>query len=356
MSDFPTPESYKHPNANGLNKHLRLSGIASDFPIIVKREKGAYVYDVDDNKYVDFYLNNGTVIYGHNYGTLTQYIKNGLSVGTGTVFVNKFHYRLLKTLREIVPFETVAFFSGIMPTLNALLEYYRPQKITVTSRYLAEMVGKVTGIPLIPNASIDPAENGKEELSPLLRRGRGRHGDRKEHLLFYEPVDFEGDLSDLNPDDFDADVKIAVENRTGFRFHYGFLSDPQKCDVILSAGNIANGMDVAAVLFREHSELCGELLPIYRTVAVNETLKFYRRKIDYSVTVPKIRSDKILHQRESVFKLKSDVDIEEMLSRGIILRGDTGFISRQHTVHDLRRLERALTLLDRLPHSTGNRD
>jgi hypothetical protein len=115
MSEFPAGENYKTPVSASHNRYLNPLGIASDYPFVVKREKGAYVLDLDGNKYVDFDMNRGSVILGHNDGRLTHSIKNALSTGTSTVFLNKFVHRVVRQLKALASFERLAYFEVRQP-------------------------------------------------------------------------------------------------------------------------------------------------------------------------------------------------------------------------------------------------
>ena len=51
----------------GVNSPVRAFKAVGGTPIFVERAKGAYLYDVDGNRYVDFYCLMGPLILGHAY-------------------------------------------------------------------------------------------------------------------------------------------------------------------------------------------------------------------------------------------------------------------------------------------------
>ena len=48
---------------------------------IIKREKGPYLYDVDDNRFVDFFMGNCSLLLGHSEPVITSCIKGWLARG-----------------------------------------------------------------------------------------------------------------------------------------------------------------------------------------------------------------------------------------------------------------------------------
>lgn len=70
----------------GVNSPVRaFQSVNRDFPIFIKKAKGSYVYDEDDNKYIDLIGSWGPMILGHgNEELLTEIrktIENGISYG-----------------------------------------------------------------------------------------------------------------------------------------------------------------------------------------------------------------------------------------------------------------------------------
>lgn len=319
MSDFPRDE-YRTALSASHFRSLKNGGYADARfapPFVVKKEKDACLYDIDGNKYVDFDLRDGSVIAGHAHRTLTQFIKNGISSGLSSGLLNKFTHRLVRLFREIADFKNIAFFGGGAQAYLSVIRSARPAKISVTSSYLLEKLSPFGAV---------MAEKGK----PC-------------GLLFYEPVDFDDKLEALDPGEYEADKKCAVESRTAFRLKSGFMTDPAKTDYVLSADNIANGMDSAVVL--SQSETAGELLPVYKSVAVLETMKYFRRRpelasMDHKKVNAALNGPVIW--KGSIFKFRHGPETALLLKHGIYLKGNTGFLCAEHTGQDWNRLMEAV--------------
>ena len=64
------------------------AGVASTYrafepyPMVIDRADGPYLYDVDGNRYVDYDLNNGAGMVGHNHPVVTEAISDQLERGT----------------------------------------------------------------------------------------------------------------------------------------------------------------------------------------------------------------------------------------------------------------------------------
>jgi glutamate-1-semialdehyde 2,1-aminomutase len=72
----------------GVNSPVRAYQSVGTDPRFIKRADGAYIYDVDDNKYIDYVGSWGPMILGHNnkkiLNAVTEMAKNGLSFGAAT--------------------------------------------------------------------------------------------------------------------------------------------------------------------------------------------------------------------------------------------------------------------------------
>lgn len=72
----------------GVNSPVRAYQSVGSYPRFIKKAEGAYVYDADNNKYIDYIGSWGPMILGHNnteiQNAVVEAAKNGLSFGTAT--------------------------------------------------------------------------------------------------------------------------------------------------------------------------------------------------------------------------------------------------------------------------------
>lgn len=72
----------------GVNSPVRAFKSVGGTPIFIKNAKGAYLYDVDDNRYIDYIASWGPMILGHAYKpvvkAIQQYAKYSTSYGAPT--------------------------------------------------------------------------------------------------------------------------------------------------------------------------------------------------------------------------------------------------------------------------------
>jgi glutamate-1-semialdehyde 2,1-aminomutase len=66
----------------GVNSPVRAFKSVNDIPFYVKRAKGAYLYDVDGNEYLDYVSSWGAIILGHADDGLVHAIKSAVEDGT----------------------------------------------------------------------------------------------------------------------------------------------------------------------------------------------------------------------------------------------------------------------------------
>lgn len=87
----------------GVNSPVRAFGSVGTTPRFIEKADGAYIYDVDGNRYVDFICSWGPMILGHNDERIRESVikacENGLSFGAAT----EKEVEMAKLICEIVP-------------------------------------------------------------------------------------------------------------------------------------------------------------------------------------------------------------------------------------------------------------
>ncbi|WP_100398047.1 glutamate-1-semialdehyde 2,1-aminomutase [Bacillus sp. FJAT-44742] len=119
----------------GVNSPSRsFKGVGGGIPVFMEKGKGAYFYDVDGNRYIDYLGAYGPIITGHAHPHITQAItkaaENGTLYGTPTKLENQF----AKMLKEAVPsLEKVRFVNSgteaVMTTIRVARAYTGRDKI-----------------------------------------------------------------------------------------------------------------------------------------------------------------------------------------------------------------------------------
>lgn len=119
----------------GVNSPSRsYNGVGGGTPIFMERAKGAYFWDVDGNRYIDYLAAYGPIITGHAHPHITEAIKkaaeNGVLYGTPTPLENK----MAKMLKEAIPsLEKVRFVNSgteaVMTTIRVARAYTGRTKI-----------------------------------------------------------------------------------------------------------------------------------------------------------------------------------------------------------------------------------
>lgn len=106
----------------GVNSPVRAFKSVGGTPPFIVRAKGAYVYDADDNEFIDYVGSWGPAILGHApaeiLNTLNQTMKNGLSFGAPTPL----EIQLAQAIKQAVPSVDMIRFvnSGTEATMSAI--------------------------------------------------------------------------------------------------------------------------------------------------------------------------------------------------------------------------------------------
>jgi glutamate-1-semialdehyde 2,1-aminomutase len=106
----------------GVNSPVRAFNGVGGIPPFIKRAQGAYIYDADDNAYIDYVGSWGPMILGHNHPAILDAViktaQNGLSFGAPT----ELEITMAEKVRELVPsMETLRMVSsGTEATMSAI--------------------------------------------------------------------------------------------------------------------------------------------------------------------------------------------------------------------------------------------
>ena len=106
----------------GVNSPVRAFKGVGGVPPFIKRAEGAYIYDADDNAYIDYVGSWGPMILGHNHPAILEAVistaQNGLSFGAPT----ELEITAAEKVRELVPsMESLRMVnSGTEATMSAI--------------------------------------------------------------------------------------------------------------------------------------------------------------------------------------------------------------------------------------------
>ena len=98
-----------------------------------KKGRGHYLYDYDQQKYLDLYFNNGFNLFGHQHHAIQQALKNAVSYSLNTGLPSKFEQQFSVQLKKIYPNLTKLYLfpsatDALSCVLNALLDAPSPNR------------------------------------------------------------------------------------------------------------------------------------------------------------------------------------------------------------------------------------
>ncbi len=106
----------------GVNSPVRAFKAVGGTPVFVERAEGAYIYDADDNRYVDYVLSWGPMLLGHAHPKITaavmEKMKKGLSFGAPTEIETQLAGKICDLLPHIEMVRMVS--SGTEATMSAI--------------------------------------------------------------------------------------------------------------------------------------------------------------------------------------------------------------------------------------------
>ena len=106
----------------GVNSPVRAFKAVGGQPRFIERGEGAYLYDVDGNRYIDYVLSWGPLIHGHAHPYVIEAIARTAALGTSYGAPTGLEVRLAEMVIEAMPaVEMVRFVnSGTEATMSAL--------------------------------------------------------------------------------------------------------------------------------------------------------------------------------------------------------------------------------------------
>lgn len=87
----------------GVNSPVRAFNAVGGTPIFIKKAKGAYLYDEDNNKYIDFISSWGPMIIGHAHPFILESIKTQVEFGTSYGIPTVLETKIADLAVEMVP-------------------------------------------------------------------------------------------------------------------------------------------------------------------------------------------------------------------------------------------------------------
>ena len=106
----------------GVNSPVRAFKAVGDHPVFIERGEGAYLYDVDGNKYVDYICSWGPLLLGHQPEAVSKAVMTALTKGSTYGAPTGIEVEMAKKIVDAVPsVEMVRMVSsGTEATMSAL--------------------------------------------------------------------------------------------------------------------------------------------------------------------------------------------------------------------------------------------
>jgi glutamate-1-semialdehyde 2,1-aminomutase len=106
----------------GVDSPVRAFRAVGGQPLFIERGQGAYLYDVDGNRFVDYVLSWGPLILGHAHPRVVRAIAEAAARGTSYGAPSPFELELAKLIQQFMPnIEMIRFVnSGTEATMSAL--------------------------------------------------------------------------------------------------------------------------------------------------------------------------------------------------------------------------------------------
>ena len=272
----------------GVNSPARAFGAVGGEPIVIARGAGAYLWDVDDNRYIDYVGSWGPMILGHSHpsvvAALREAIGKGTSFGAPTVAENELAELIIEAVPSIEKVRLVS--SGTEATMSAIRLARGFTARDVIVKFAGNYHGHVDSLLVaagssaatlgVPNSPGVTAGTTRDTLVlayndvPGLERAFAEHGPRIAGVIFEPIVGNMGVVVPTQP--FLAALRaltmqhgallICDEVMTGFRVAYGGAQQRLgfKPDLTTLGKIVGGGLPVGA--YGGRAEIMDHVLPV----------------------------------------------------------------------------------------------
>lgn len=275
----------------GVTSNFRYWG--DDQTLVVKRAEGAYLWDQDDRRYIDYRLGFGPTILGYAKKSVVDRVKKALETGNTFAMTSEYEISVAEKIKKLTGVDLVRYAnSGTEATMHAIriaraytgrdkvlkfeghyhgfhdytLWNVHPQFPGAGYRKSPVLVPRGSGIPHMLGELVIPVPFNDEEL--LEKKVKENWGDLA--CIITEPL--MGNTASIMPkkgylqlirklcDEYGI-VMIMDEVKTGFRVAKGGAQElfKVKADLVTYAKSLGNGFPIAAIGGRK--EIMGEIGP-----------------------------------------------------------------------------------------------
>src|SRR5919202_5978882 len=87
----------------GVNSPVRAFKSVGGTPVFLQKAKGAYLYDVDGNRYIDYINSWGPMILGHAYEPVVKAVREKAFYSTSYGAPTELEIKMAELIKSIVP-------------------------------------------------------------------------------------------------------------------------------------------------------------------------------------------------------------------------------------------------------------
>lgn len=333
-------------------------------PFFIKRGKGSFVYDFDQNKFVDYYLNNGSLILGHANPLITKVVKNDVSKAFVLPCPNQQKSRLANIILECYStIDKISFYPSFFDCIKAIIQIVKVKSDNRKVLFLGEkyQLYKFHNMLSFPDFDINKIESfiQSNTFSAICLEPIKTYPS----LKIYE----DGFLDQIQElcKKFSLSL-ILDEEISGFRLSINGASGLYKIEpeIVILGPVIGGGFPLYALGLknfhrREQKILHNEIFESLKYTAGIETIKYLKRKAPYVEMAEKVNylKRKIINDNIKLTTLSSLFSIEglsqtkhfiPLLEKKILLYPPIDrchFISTCHTMDHIQKLVQYLNLV-----------
>lgn len=243
------------------------------YPIIMEKGKGAYLYDLDGNEYVDYLLSYGALMLGHGHPKIIQAIQEQLEEDGTMLFGTPHRLEVVmgEKIKELYPsMERIRYTnSGTEATLLALRLAYAYTGKTKIAKFEGHYHGGYDQVLLSLNPSLEEAGQAHAPKSVIESKGIDPYHEKQTIVLPFNDLEHTSDILTKNKDEIAAVILEPIQG--GFipaeaAFMKGLRKLTEELGILLIFDEVKTGFRVGLSGAQGHYSIKPDLTALGKVV------------------------------------------------------------------------------------------
>jgi glutamate-1-semialdehyde aminotransferase len=227
------------------------------YTLVSDKSEGAFIWDIDNNKYIDLTMGFGSILFGHNYAPIRKAIEAQLAKSWSVGPISPLAGKLAEKIAALTQTERVAFFNS---GTESIMVAIRIAKAITKKKYIVFFKGAYHGtFDSLLTLKKDPHTNIAKESIPGITQSV-----LNESYLFDYGSEESIDFIQKNKDNIAGVLVEPVQSRNPDFQPISFLKDLRRVteenDIALIFDEVITGFRIDIGGCQKHFNICADIV------------------------------------------------------------------------------------------------